>query len=115
MKQIKIGRYLPDTVSNSEQTCAVEMKALLDEMAKDLGSTVTKFEIVEGGVAIVGFSTEDVLEKIADQFKELDGVKVETLSTIQIQYEQNRAHQKQVDGKRATKAAKKKPVEDSKK
>jgi hypothetical protein len=109
MKNLKIGSYLPDTVSNSEHTRATEMKALLDDMAKDLGATVTKFEIVEGGVAIVGFSTEEVLDKIADQFKELEGVKVETLRTIQIQCEQNRSHQKQVDGKRAKKAANKKP------
>ena len=104
MQILKIGKYLPDTVTTSDHSLAVEMKSLLDEMAKANDSEVKTFEILDKGTTIVGFSKEAAIDPIASQFKALDHVEVSTLSALQVQFERNRAHQETIDKKRQAKA-----------
>jgi hypothetical protein len=107
MKVLRISKYLPDTVNSTEHPRAAEMKELLDDMARSYGGEVKKFEVKDGGVAVVEFSKEEVIEKVSDDFQGLNGPEVATLSALQVQFEALKAHQETIDKKRASKEDKK--------
>jgi len=115
MKHLVINRYLVDTVVKPEHPAALEMKLLLEDMAKEYGGEAKNFEIMKPGVASVGISTDEALQKIQEEFKAMPNVDVSIVSHAQIQLERNRERQRMVDAKRATKAAHKKPEEVGKK
>lgn len=108
MKALKISDFLPDTVGSEEHPLAVDLKNLLTETAQALGADVKSFEISSNGVAVVQFTKEEVIDKVSAEFSQLDGVEVDTMSSLQIQLERNRAHQATIDKKRAAKEANKK-------
>jgi len=106
MKLIKLVGYLPDTASSNEHATAARLKESLDGLAKGENTTVSLFEVSEGGKAVFGLADDRALEKVAAQFREDKDVEVAETTMIAFQREINRAAQEKVNKMRENKKKK---------
>ncbi len=106
MKLTKLDKYLPDTASSNEHATAVRLKELLDGLAKGENTTVSLFEVSEGGIAVFGLADDRALEKVAAQFREEKDVVVTETTMISFQRERNRLAQVKVNKMRENKKKK---------
>jgi len=106
MKLLEIIDFLPTTANSLEHSSVLRLKALIDDIAKSMSTTVSTFD-VSNGIAVVGFADDKALEKLSAQFAEVKDVTVSEITLLSFQRELNRAAQDKVNKMRAKKAEKK--------
>jgi hypothetical protein len=106
MKLLKIAGFLPDTANSLEHSSVVQLKELIDDMAKSMSTTVSMFDVSKG-TAVVGLADDKALERLSAQFAGEQDVTVSEVTLVSFQRELNRAAQEKVNKMRAKKAQKK--------
>ena len=106
MKLAKLVGYLPNTANTAEHARALQLKELLDALASDENTSLKLYEVTSGGTVVFGLANDQVLEKVAAQFREEKDVVVSETTMVSFQREQNRLAQMKVDRMREKKAKK---------
>jgi len=105
MKLLKIVGFLPDTANSLEHNSAVGLKALIDDIAKSMGTTVSTFDVTKG-TAVVGLADDKATDRLRGEFAEEKDVTVSEVTLVSFQRELNRAAQEKVNKMRAKKVSK---------
>jgi hypothetical protein len=106
MDRIRILNFLPRTATGPEHAAVIELMKYVETIAQGTGGAVLELEATKGE-ALILVNREDSQKAIIDEFRQIDGVKVDTVPALAALVEINKKRQERADRMAASRAAKK--------
>jgi hypothetical protein len=100
MQNLIIRKYLVDSVLKADHPRAIRLKTQLEQMAQDKGAEIKSFDITKPGEALFSCTDTNAADYIMQEFKSLQGVEVQMVSPLALDYELNRTKQEALDKQR---------------